>query len=145
MAKTVIKEIFIFLLLLLVVALVLGIMFYDYIPNNKTEPTALKQYELAPEAQEELNETMSRSSENIVKTYYIDSSDLSAYASTKDYNKGKVNPFEDYTSENTKNNTNTSSNTNTTNKKNTNITENKTTNTVDRNEDFTGGQGGKTR
>ena len=83
-------------------------------------------------AQEELNETMSRSSENIVKTYYIDSSDLSAYASAKDYNKGKVNPFEDYTSENTKNNTNTSSNTSTTNKKNTNIAENKTTNTVDR-------------
>lgn len=149
MEKTVIKEIFIFLLLLLVIALVLGIMFYDYIPNNKTVPTALKQYELAPEAQEELNETMSRSSENIVKTYYIDSSDLSAYASTKDYNKGKVNPFEDYTSENTTNNTtnntNTSSNTSTTNTKNTNTTGNKTTNTVDRNEDFTGGQGGKTR
>ena len=53
MAKTVIKEIFIFLLLLLVIALVLGIMFYDYIPNNKTVPTALKQYELATEAQEE--------------------------------------------------------------------------------------------
>ena len=140
MAKTVIKEIFIFLLLLLVIALVLGIMFYDYIPNNKTVPTALKQYELAPEAQEELNETMSRSSENIVKTYYIDSSDLSAYASTKDYNKGKVNPFEDYTSENTTNNT-----TNNTNTKNTNTTGNKTTNTVERNEDFTGGQGGKTR
>ena len=115
-------------------------MFYDYIPNNKTVPTALKQYELAPEAQEELNETMSRSSENIVKTYYIDSSDLSAYASTKDYNKGKVNPFEDYTSENTTNNT-----TNNTNTKNTNTTGNKTTNTVERNEDFTGGQGGKTR
>lgn len=140
MAKTVIKEIFIFLLLLLVIALVLGIMFYDYIPNNKTVPTALKQYELAPEAQEELNETMSRSSENIVKTYYIDSSDLSAYATTKDYNKGKVNPFEDYTSENTTNNT-----TNNTNTKNTNTTGNKTTNTVERNEDFTGGQGGKTR
>ena len=59
-------------MLLLVIALVLGIMFYDYIPNNKTVPTALKQYELAPEAQEELNETMSRSSENIVKTYYIE-------------------------------------------------------------------------
>lgn len=142
MAKTVIKEIFIFLLLLLVIALVLGIMFYDYIPNNKTVPTALKQYELAPEAQEELSETMSGSSENIVKTYYIDSSDLSTYASTKDYNKGKVNPFEDYTSENTTNNTSNNTNTST---KNTNTTSNKTTNTVDRNEDFTGGQGGKTR
>lgn len=145
MAKTIIKEIFIFLLLLVVIVLVLGVIFYDYVPNNKVVPTALKPYQLTEEVQEELNETMSRSSENIVKTYYIDSSDLSVYASTKDYNKGKVNPFEDYTSENTKNNTNTSSNTSTTNKKNTNIAENKTTNTVDRNEDFTGGQGGKTR
>lgn len=133
MAKTIIKEIFIFLLLLVVIALVLGVIFYDYVPNNKVVPTALKPYQLTEEVREELNETMSRSSENIVKTYYIDSSDLSVYASTKDYNKGKVNPFEDYTTEST------------TNKKNTNIAENKTTNTVDRNEDFTGGQGGKTR
>lgn len=149
MAKTVIKEIFIFLLLLLVIALVLGIMFYDYIPNNKTVPTALKPYELTTEEQEELDETMTSSSENIVKTYYIDSSDLSAYASTKNYNKGKVNPFEDYTQESTTNttgNTNTNANTNTnTGTKNTKTTENKTTNTTDRNEDFTGGQGGKTR
>ena len=65
------------------------------------------------------------------------------YASTKDYNKGKVNPFEDYTTEST---TNTTKNTNiTTNTKNTNTTGNKTTNTIDRNEDFTGGQGGKPR
>ncbi len=149
MAKTILKEVIIFLLLLIVIALVLGVLFYDHIPNNKIVPTALKPYELSEEVQEELNETMSRSSENIVKTYYIDSSDLSVYASTKDYNKGKVNPFEDYTSENTTNNTtsntNTSSNTSTTNTKNTNTTGNKTTNTVDRNEDFTGGQGGKTR
>lgn len=140
MAKTIIKEIFIFLLLLVVIALVLGVIFYDYVPNNKVVPTALKPYQLTEEVREELNETMSRSSENIVKTYYIDSSDLSAYATTKDYNKGKVNPFEDYTSENTTNNT-----TNNTNTKNTNTTGNKTTNTVERNEDFTGGQGGKTR
>lgn len=120
MAKTIIKEIFIFLLLLVVIALVLGVIFYDYVPNNKVVPTALKPYQLTEEVREELNETMSRSSENIVKTYYIDSSDLSVYASTKDYNKGKVNPFEDYTTEST-------------------------TNTIDRNEDFTGGQGGKTR
>lgn len=139
MAKTIIKEIFIFLLLLLAILLVLGILFYDYIPNNKTVPTALKPYELTEEVKEELNATMNNSSENIVKTYYIDSSDLSVYASTKDYNKGKANPFEDYTA------TNTTTTTNTTNNKNTNTAENKTTNAIDRNEDFTGGQGGKTK
>lgn len=139
MAKTIIKEIFIFLLLLLAIVLVLGILFYDYIPNSKIVPTALKPYELTEDVKQELNETMSSSSENIIKTYYIDSSDLSVYASTKDYNKGKVNPFEDYTA------TSTTTNTNTTNNKNTNTAENKTTNTIDRNEDFTGGQSGKTK
>ncbi|MGN1270709.1 MAG: hypothetical protein ACI4UX_01790 [Clostridia bacterium] len=142
MAKTILKEVIIFLLLLIVIALVLGVLFYDYIPNNKIVPTALKPYELSEEVQEELNETMSRSSENIVKTYYIDSSDLSVYASTKDYNKGKVNPFEDYTSQQTTNSTVTNNNKNTTSASNS--TENQTSNTVNRNEDFTGGKGGKT-
>ena len=142
MAKTILKEVIIFLLLLIVIALVLGVLFYDYIPNNKIVPTALKPYELSEEVQEELNETMSRSSENIVKTYYIDSSDLSVYASTKDYNKGKVNPFEDYTSQQTTNSTVTNNNKNTTSASNS--TKNQTSNTVNRNEDFTGGKGGKT-
>lgn len=142
MAKTILKEVIIFLLLLIVIALVLGVLFYDYIPNNKIVPTALKPYELSEEVQEELNETMSRSSENIVKTYYIDSSDLSVYASTKDYNKGKVNPFEDYTSQQTTNSTVTNNKENTT--STSNSTENQTSNTVNRNEDFTGGKGGKT-
>lgn len=143
MAKTILKEVIIFLLLLIVIALVLGVLFYDYIPNNKIVPTALKPYELSEEVQEELNETMSRSSENIVKTYYIDSSDLSVYASTKDYNKGKVNPFEDYTSQQTTNSTATNNKENTT--STSNSTENQTSNIANRNEDFTGGQGGKTR
>lgn len=143
MAKTILKEVIIFLLLLIVIALVLGVLFYDYIPNNKIVPTALKPYELSEEVQEELNETMSRSSENIVKTYYIDSSDLSVYASTKDYNKGKVNPFEDYTSQQTTNSTVTNNKENTT--STSNSTENQTSNIANRNEDFTGGQGGKTR
>ena len=143
MAKTILKEVIIFLLLLIVIALMLGVLFYDYIPNNKIVPTALKPYELSEEVQEELNETMSRSSENIVKTYYIDSSDLSVYASTKDYNKGKVNPFEDYTSQQTTNSTVTNNKENTT--STSNSTENQTSNIANRNEDFTGGQGGKTR
>lgn len=142
MAKTILKEVIIFLLLLIVIALVLGVLFYDYIPNNKIVPTALKPYELSEEVQEELNETMSRSSENIVKTYYIDSSDLSVYASTKDYNKGKVNPFEDYTSQQTTNSTATNNKENTT--STSNSTENQTSNIANRNEDFTGGKGGKT-
>lgn len=143
MAKTIIKETLIFLLLLFVIMLVLGIMFYDYVPNNKVVPIALKSYELSETTQEELRETISSESENIVKTYYIDSSDLSVYASTKDYNKGKANPFEDYTT-NTTDTSNTTNATNTVNTSKSNTTNNNTS-TIDRNEDFTGGQSGKTK
>lgn len=117
MAKSIFKEIIIFLLLLIVIALILGILFYNYIPSNKIVPVALKQYELSEEVQEELKETMSQTSENIVKTYSIGDTDLSVYETTKDYNKGKVNPFEDYTTGTTSGtqNSSTTANSNTTN------------------------------
>lgn len=139
MAKSIFKEIIIFLLLLVAIILILGILFYNYIPNNKTVPVALKQYQLSEEAQEELKETMSQTSENIVKTYSIGDTDLSVYETAKDYNKGKVNPFEDYTNETS----NQTQNNNTTGKNNTNTTNNKTTNNIEsRNNEtfFTGGK-----
>lgn len=141
MAKSIFKEIIIFLLLLVVIALILGILFYNYIPSNKTVPVALKQYELSEEAKEELKETMSQTSENIVKTYSIGDTDLSVYETTKDYNKGKVNPFEDYTTGTTSG----TQNSNTTDKNNTNTTNNNTStsnNVNSRNNEafFTGGK-----
>lgn len=123
MAKSIFKEIIIFLLLLVAIALILGILFYNYIPSNKTVPVALKQYQLSEEAQEELKETMSQTSENIVKTYSIGDTDLSVYETTKDYNKGKVNPFEDYTTGTTSG----TQNSNTTDKNNTSTTNNNST------------------
>lgn len=123
MAKSIFKEIIIFLLLLVAIALILGILFYNYIPSNKTVPVALKQYELSEEAKEELKETMSQTSENIVKTYSIGDTDLSVYETTKDYNKGKVNPFEDYTTGTTSG----TQNSNTTDKNNTSTTNNNST------------------
>lgn len=123
MAKSIFKEVIIFLLLLVAIALILGILFYNYIPSNKTVPVALKQYQLSEEAQEELKETMSQTSENIVKTYSIGDTDLSVYETTKDYNKGKVNPFEDYTTGTTSG----TQNSNTTDKNNTSTTNNNST------------------
>ena len=123
MAKSIFKEIIIFLLLLVAIALILGILFYNYIPSNKTVPVALKQYELSEEAKEELKETMSQTSENIVKTYSIGDTDLSVYETNKDYNKGKVNPFEDYTTGTTSG----TQNSNTTDKNNTSTTNNNST------------------
>lgn len=115
MAKIIIKETGIVLLLLIAIALVLGIIFYDYIPNNKTLPTKVEAYSFPEDIKEELNESIDNLEQNIVRTYYIDSDDLSLYESTKEYNKGKVNPFAATasTTTNTTNTTNTTSNSNT--------------------------------
>lgn len=96
MIKTIVKETGIVILLLIAVALVLGILFYEYIPTSKTVPVKVQAYTLPEDIQNELKETMS-SGQNIVRTYYIDSTDLSLYESTNDYDKGKQNPFQDYT------------------------------------------------
>ena len=96
MTKTIIKEAGIVILLILVVALVLAILFYDYIPNNKTVPINLKAYSMPEDVKQELGNTI-LDQQNIVRTYYIDSSDLDMYESTNDYDKGKANPFADYT------------------------------------------------
>ena len=96
MAKTIIKELGIVLLLLVAVILVLAILFYEYIPNNKTVPIKIQEYKVPEDIKQELQESIP-TEQNIVRTYYIDSTDLNLYESTNDYDKGKANPFADYT------------------------------------------------
>ena len=108
MIKAVIKEIIIFLLLLVSIALILGILFYDYMPINKTVPSKVEPYNIPADIQNELN-TAEEQNQNVIKTYSIDSKALSTY------NKGKINPFAVYVPEdNTTDNTNTTANNNTT-------------------------------
>lgn len=109
--KTIIKEIGIVLLLLLAVSLLLAIVFYDYIPNNKTVPVKIQAYDVPEDIKEELSEA-GLNEQNIVRTYYIDSTDLDLYESTNDYDKGKANPFADYTTTASTNTTNSAGNTN---------------------------------
>lgn len=104
MVKTIAKETGIVILLLIVIALVLGILFYEYIPTNKTVPAKIEEYTLPQEVKNELEGSMVEE-QNIVRTYYIDSSDLSIYEASNDYDKGKANPFADYTSQIVQNNT----------------------------------------
>ena len=115
MFKTVIKELIIFMLLLLSLALLVIVVFYEYIPRNKIIPSPVAPYTLSAEVEEELESALV-SGENIIKTYSIDSSDLRFYEDINSYTKGKVNPFEAYaqtTNENTTSNQNTGSNNNT--------------------------------
>ena len=62
MAKNIIKELIIFLLLILAIILILGVLLYKYVPANKIIPAQVSY--ATPEK---------------VKTYKIDSTDLSNY------------------------------------------------------------------
>lgn len=92
MLKTIAKEGGIVILLILAIMLILGIVFYDYIPKNKSIPIKTQAYEFPEDIKLELNGNVDEA-QNIVETYYIDETDLNAYESKKDYNKGKPNPF----------------------------------------------------
>lgn len=122
MLKSVFKEIAIVLLLILAILILLAVLFYDYMPSSKTVPAKVNTYELSQEVKVELEKELNNTnSEEIIKTYQLDAQDLEHYEKTKEYNKGKVNPFAEYSNGTSKNNSNSSSgNTNTNNVGNTN-------------------------
>ena len=118
MIKSIIKEVFIIILLVVAILLVLGILFYDYNPATAKIPTAVEEYSLPIDMQQELNETiMSTETQNLVQTYSVDRDDLDDYERTKDYEKGKPNPFAaSVTTENSTSNNNNNKNQTSTNK-----------------------------
>lgn len=92
MLKSVIKEIFIILLLSIAILLILGILFYEYIPINKTIPE--KEAYVTPEnVKKELDEEIANENqtENII--YEITDSDLDLYKQSGSHTEGKANPF----------------------------------------------------
>lgn len=122
MIKNIIKEGIIIILLLIAIIFILSIVFYEYMPNNKTIPSEIQAYNLPEDMQQELKSSIETAEQqNIVKTLYIDNSDLKSYETKKDYNKGKANPFADYSS-NESNTTNTNNNNNGTTSNNSNTT-----------------------
>ncbi len=110
MIKSIIKEIIIILLLLLAIVLALGVLFYDYIPTNKTIPS-IATYTTSESVKTELNEQIANE-ETVLVTYEITAGDLKTYAKTNQYKKGKANPFSSYEEEQLENNEINSSNTN---------------------------------
>ena len=94
MAKSIIKEIIIILLLLLAVILALGVLFYDYIPNNKVVPK-VSTYKTADSVAKEIQTNVTEQ-EPTIQRYEITADDLQDLKQTKVYNQGKVNPFSTY-------------------------------------------------
>lgn len=91
MLKSVIKEIFIILLLSIAILLILGILFYDYIPINKVVPEK-EAYTTPDEVKNEIDEEIAES-QKIEVTYEVTDSDLNVYEQSGSYSEGKANPF----------------------------------------------------
>lgn len=117
--KSIIKEIFIILLLIVAIVLALGILFYEYTPTTKKIPSKVAEYSLPEDMVEELEETIQAAqTQNIIQTYRVDAGDLANYIKTDNYVQGKINPFDKISSttgtNNQNNNENNTSETNST-------------------------------
>lgn len=95
MAKNIIKEIIIVLLLCLAIILLLGILLYEYVPMAKTIPNPVS-YTTPENVKEELTEAGEIDESQVIMTYEVDSNDLSNYKKIQDYKPGKANPFSSY-------------------------------------------------
>lgn len=133
MAKNIIKEIIIVLLLCLAIILVLGILLYEYVPMTKTIPNEVA-YTTPENVKKELADETTIDESQIIMTYEIDSTDLNNYKRIQDYKPGKANPFSSYETqvedtENSENGSSTNSSSGTSNNTNsqTSTTENTTT------------------
>ncbi|MGN1326942.1 MAG: hypothetical protein ACI4VQ_02495 [Clostridia bacterium] len=90
--KSVLKEILIIVLLCCAICLILGVVFYDYIPTNKVVPSTVEAYKTSNTIKEEINqEVIDYPKQNI--TFEITDSDLKLYEQENNYNSGKANPF----------------------------------------------------
>ncbi len=92
MFKSIIKETFIMLLLCIAIVLILGVIFYNYIPTNKVIPNKLATYTTPENIKEKIEEQISESEKEEI-TYQIDATDLKVYRQTDSYTTGKRNPF----------------------------------------------------
>ena len=110
MAKNIIKEIIIMLLLCLAIILILGVILYEYVPSNKILPEEVS-YVTPQNIKEELNSSNSVEEDKVILTYEIDESDLANYQRIKDYKPGKVNPFSTYEEKTEENQTQNGQNT----------------------------------
>lgn len=131
MVKSIFKEIFIMLLLCIAIVLILGILFYDYIPTNRVIPTKVA-YTTPNDVKEEINEQITEIEKTEI-SYEITDADLNIYKQTSSYRPGKKDPFSlTETLENT-NNTNSNTNTNSNDNKNEEQKNDTTSNKVDEN------------
>ena len=95
MIKTVLKETCIMLLLCVAIVLILGVVFYDYIPANKAIPNKLEAYSTPENIKEEIEQQVEGADLNTQGNYVYDitGAELSIYEQEGDYEAGKPDPF----------------------------------------------------
>ena len=125
MAKNIIKEIIIILLLALAVILVLGVLLYEYVPANKVIPEKVS-YTTPEEVKTELETDVSENDEELYVDYHIDSTQLNNYKKIQEYVPGKKNSFEALDSSTASNTTINSGSTSTSGEKTNNTTDENT-------------------
>ena len=92
MAKTIIRETIIILLLCLAIILVLGVVLYNYVPTNKIVPSEVS-YTQTEEVNKAIKESVSADNTQVILSYEIDETDLDNYEKNRAYQPGKTNPF----------------------------------------------------
>lgn len=95
MAKKIIKEIIIILLITLAIILILGVLLYEYIPSNKIIPDKIS-YTTPENIKEVLAEQEIEDDNNPIMTYKLEPTDINNYRRIDSYVPGKVNPFSSY-------------------------------------------------
>jgi len=107
MAKSILKEIIIMLLLFLAVLLLMAVILYMYAPSKKIVPE-IEEYVAPAEVAEILKDTSSDDAQ-VVLTYEVNEPDLENAERINSYSPGKLNPFSSYIPEETTDGTNTTS------------------------------------
>lgn len=95
MAKSIIKELIIVLLLCLAIILIFAILLYEYVPMSKTLPNQVA-YTTPENVKQDLLTASDVDESQIVMTYEVNSDDLNNYTRINNYNPGKANPFSSY-------------------------------------------------
>lgn len=94
MLKTIIKEIFITILLLIIMLLLLGILFYNNVSFDKVIPK-VEAYKTPDKIKNEINTISNTEFQNEIITYQVTDKDLELYIKYGVYNPEKENPFID--------------------------------------------------
>lgn len=90
--KETVKTVVIGILAIVAIILIISIVSYNKIAIRRVVPM-VKSYELSDEIKNELEKEESSENSTTIVTYQLDATDLQYYEKTKEYNKGKKNPF----------------------------------------------------